>query len=111
MWKGKCVPVVYDFSSNWKELATLKLSLEAILDAGKGVIRGTTIFYFTDNSTTYWISASGSSPSPRLHKLILKIRMLELKLGIQLEVIHLPGFIMLCQGTDSLGQGIWMTLL
>jgi hypothetical protein len=27
MWKGKWAPIVYKFSSNWKELMTLKLSL------------------------------------------------------------------------------------
>jgi hypothetical protein len=76
MWKGKWLPVVYKFSSNWKELATLKLSLEHLRDAAEDSIRGTTIFYFTDNSSTYWILLSGSSPSPRLHKLIKEIRML-----------------------------------
>jgi hypothetical protein len=111
MWKGKWLPVVYAFSSNWKELATLKLSLERVRDAGKDKIRGTTVFYFTDNSTTYWIGSSGSSPSPRLHKLIEEIRMLELELGLHLEIIHVPGFIMIWQATDSLSRGIWMTPL
>jgi hypothetical protein len=111
MWKGKWVPIVYKFSSNWKELATLKLSLEQIRDAGGASVRGTTVFYFTDNSTTYWICASGSSSSPRLHKLIEEIRLLELELGIHLEVIHVPGFVMITQGTDGLSRGIWMTPL
>jgi hypothetical protein len=111
MWKGKWVPVVYDFTSNWKELATLKLSLERAIQAGEAKLRGTTVFYFTDNSTTYWIGASGSSPSPRLHQLIREIRMLELELGIQLEIVHVPGFIMIRQGTDGLSRGIWMTPL
>jgi hypothetical protein len=38
MWKEKWVPVVYDFLSNWKELATLKLSLERARGAGEAKI-------------------------------------------------------------------------
>jgi hypothetical protein len=61
MWMGQWSPVVYKFSSNWKELMTLKLSLLNILQEGAPSARGTTIFYFTDNMAVYWISASGST--------------------------------------------------
>jgi hypothetical protein len=91
MWKGKWSPVVYRFSSNWKELMTLKLSLLHIQKENMGLIRGTTIFYFTDNSSVYWILASGLSPSPELHKLIEEIKALEITLGCTLQVTHLPG--------------------
>ena len=30
MWKGKCSPIVYKFSSNWKELQTLNLTLQRL---------------------------------------------------------------------------------
>jgi hypothetical protein len=73
MWKGKWTPCVYKFSSNWKELMTLKLSLLHIKNENRESLRGTTVFYFTDNSSVYWISSSGSSPSKELHKLIEEI--------------------------------------
>jgi hypothetical protein len=111
MWKGRWNPIVYKFSSNWKELSTLKLSLCRIKEEDADSVRGTTVFYFTDNSTSYWIAASGSSGSPALHKLIEEIRLLELELGCTLQVIHVPGIIMISQGTDGLSRGIWMSAL
>jgi hypothetical protein len=111
MWKGRWSPIVYKFSSNWKELSTLKLSLLQIKKDDAESIRGTAVFYFTDNSTSYWIAASGSSGSPGLHKLIEEIRLLELELGCSLQVVHVPGIIMIDQGTDGLSRGIWMSAL
>jgi hypothetical protein len=55
MWKGKWTPCVYKFSSNRKELMTLKLSLLHIENENPESVRGTTVFYFTDNSSVYWI--------------------------------------------------------
>jgi hypothetical protein len=111
MWKGKWNPCVYQFSSNWKELSTLHVTFECLLQEEPAALQGTTVFYFTDNSTVYWISSSGSSKSPRLHSLIESIRILELRLGCHLQVVHVPGLIMIQQGTDGLSRGIWMTAL
>ena len=69
------------------------------------------VFYFTDNSTTYWIATSGSSSSPSLHALIEEMRLLELELQCQLQVIHVHGVIMIQQGTDGLSHGVWSTVL
>jgi len=101
--------VVYSFSSNWKEVATLRRSLRRLLEHRPPDIGGSTVFYFTDNSTTYYIAASGSSPHPRLHDLISEIRLLELQLAVVLKVIHVPGLVMIEQGTDGLSRGIWMS--
>jgi hypothetical protein len=111
MWKGRWSPAVFKFSSNWKELSTLKLSLLRVRDEDAEGVRGTAVFYFADNSTTYWIAASGSSASPGLHALIEEIRLLELELECSLQVIHVPGLIMIDQGTDGLSRGIWMSAL
>ena len=111
MWKGRWSPTVFKFSSNWKELSTLKQSLLRIRSEDPEGVRGVTVFYFTDNSTTYWIAASGSSGSPGLHRLIEEIRLLELELECCLQVIHVPGLIMIDQGTDGLSRGIWMSSL
>jgi hypothetical protein len=107
MWKGKWTPVVYKFSSNWKELSTLKLTLLNLRQEAKSEVAGTTVFYFTDNLTTHWVASSGSSPSPRLHALIEEIRLLELELDCCLQVVHVPGVVMIDQGTDGLSRGIW----
>jgi hypothetical protein len=111
MWKGKWTPVVYKFSSNWKELMTLKLSLLHIQIENAGSVYETTVFYFTDNSTVYWIAASGSSPSPELQKLIEEIRALEIALRCNLQVIHVPGYLIIDHGDDDLSRGIWMSTL
>jgi hypothetical protein len=66
------------------------------------------VFYFTDNLVSYYIMHSGSSPSTELHKLVLQIKRLELLLNCRLEVIHVPGTLMIHQGTDGLSRGLWM---
>jgi hypothetical protein len=111
MWKGVWCPAVYKFSSNWKELATLRESVRRAGELSEEDLRGTTVFYFTDNSTTYWIACRGSSGSPELHKLIESIHLLELDMGIHLELVHVPGLLMIEQGTDALSRGVWMTYL
>eukprot|EP00956_Cyclotella_meneghiniana_P001836 scaffold2011_cov26-Cyclotella_meneghiniana.AAC.6 len=109
MWQGQWSPVVYRFSSNWKELKTLHLTLLHICDTDSASVRATTVFYITDNSTTYWIGQSGSSSVPALHSLILSIKLLELELGCHLQVIHVPGVVMILQGSDALSRGVWIT--
>ncbi len=110
IWKGKWQPSVYHFPSVWKELATLEetlLRLRAAKD--KSSVRGTTVFYFTDNSGVYWIATNGSSKSPNLHKLVTRIRRLELELDCYLQVVHVPGLVLIEQGTDGLSRGVWMS--
>ncbi len=70
MWQGLWSPFVYKFSSNWKDLKTLHLTLLHLQSQGGDSIRSTIVFYFTDNSTTYRIAQAGNSPVPRLHSLI-----------------------------------------
>jgi len=111
MWMGQWDMIVYKFSSNWKELKTLELTLRQILASPTQAAsaRGSTLFYFTDNSTTYWVAAAGSSRSPGLHALIENIRRLELTLDCSLVVVHVPGVVMIQQGTDGLSRGVWAT--
>jgi hypothetical protein len=112
IWMGKWSPVVYKFSSNWKELRTLLLTMQHLQrDTCRQKIFNTTIFYFTDNSTTYWISTKGSSKHARLHSLITDIKLIERDLECSLQVIHVPGVVMIQQGTDGLSRGIWISPL
>lgn len=53
MWLGKWAPIVYKFSSNWKELHILLLTMQQLKKEHRHIVTNTTIFYFTDNSTTY----------------------------------------------------------
>jgi hypothetical protein len=67
-----------------------------------------TVFYFTDNIVTYFVMQNGSSSSPELHKLVRAAKLLELQLGCRIEVVHIPGRLMIVQGTDGLSQGMWI---
>ena len=58
---GQWHPYVFHSSSNWKELKTLLLTLQMVRDRHSEKVEGSTLFYFTDNSATYWICQSGSS--------------------------------------------------
>uniref|UniRef100_A0A7S4ARE6 Uncharacterized protein n=1 Tax=Pseudo-nitzschia australis TaxID=44445 RepID=A0A7S4ARE6_9STRA len=57
----------------------------------------------------YYIASSGASHFPALHQLILDIWLLEIRLGISLECVHIPGVVMIDQGTDGLSQGVWIS--
>jgi hypothetical protein len=111
MWMGQWTPFVFHHSSNWKELKTLLLTLQAIHRARPPKLQRATLFYFTNNSTTYWVCSSGSSQSPALHLLVEQIKLLELELNIELQVVHVPGVVMIQQGTDGLSRGIWASEL
>ena len=104
-WMGTWTARVHSFSSNWKELRTLVHTLEREI-GGKGLLRNSTLFYFTDNLVTYYIVTSGSSSSPELQKLLRRLKYLELLLEIRLEVVHVPGKHMIAQRTDGLSRGI-----
>jgi hypothetical protein len=63
------------------------------------------IFIFTDNSTSeaaFW--NKGSSQSPLLFKLVLRLQKLEMKYNIILHVVHVAGKRMIDQGTDGLSR-------
>jgi hypothetical protein len=106
-WMGTWSPSVQSFSSNWRELRTLYQTLRRQKDNPS--LRHSTVFYFTDNLVSYYIMSSGSSTSPELHRLVLQIKRLELVMLCHLEVIHVPGKLMIHQGTDGLSRGLWMT--
>ena len=67
---------------------------------------GTTVFYSTDNLTMYLVALPQSLPLQPLNTLIQEIRLLKIELDCCLQVIHVPGVVMIDQGTDGLNQGI-----
>jgi hypothetical protein len=109
-WMGAWSPQVFHFDSNWKELRTLLWTLERCYRRPDRLIYwGTTLFYFTDNQASYFVIQGGSSSSEELHKLVRKIKLLEVKLGCCLESIHVPGDLMVLVGPDDLSRGMWMS--
>lgn len=93
-------------TSNWKEARTI---LESLLqEQNTDRLRGRMVFYMTDNLVSYYIINSGTSRTPGLLQLALQIKELCLELGCQIEVVHVPGTIMICQGTDGQSRGLWM---
>ena len=102
VWK----PQVAHFDSNWKELRTVLTSLGYVAKHHRQKVHGGTVFYFTDNLVTYYVVNNGSSTSPALHSLVHKIKLLELSLQCNLEVIHVPGELMILQQSDGLSRGI-----
>jgi hypothetical protein len=104
-WMGTWRSHTHSFTSNWRELRTLVLTLEREI-GGRGRLIDSTLFYFTDNLVTYYIVSGGSSKSPELQRLLRRLKYLELLLGIRLEVVHIPGTHMIDQGTDGLSRGL-----
>jgi hypothetical protein len=102
---GSWAPHVQHFDLNWRELRTVLWTIECKVQQGHD-LQGATLFYFTDNMVTYYIVYNGSSRSQELHKLIRRITTLELQLRCWIEVIHIPGVVMITQGADGLSCGV-----
>jgi hypothetical protein len=109
-WMGTWSLGVVHHDSNWKELRTLLWTAERMArGTDAGLLRGSTLFYFTDNMVSYYVVQNGSSANPALHELIRRIKMWEVELGCRIEAIHVPGVAMIDQGTDGLSRGLWMS--
>jgi hypothetical protein len=108
IWMGTWAPHVTHHDSNWKELRTLLWTMERFAKRPHSRVRGGTLFYFTDNSSVYFIIKGGSSKNCELHRLAREIKMMEIKLGCRLEPIHVPGVLMIDEGTDGLSRGMWL---
>ena len=108
-WMGVWAPHVHVFDSNWKEARTLLWTLERLYKSpNRDRVRGVILFYFTDNLVTYFVVQNGSSASPELHHLVRALKRMEILLGCRVEVIHVPGTLMIVQGTDGLSRGLAM---
>jgi hypothetical protein len=90
-------------SSNFRELGNLVHRLE--LEAERGLLSGAEIFMFTDNSTAESAFHNGTSSSPILFELIVRLRQLQLMKGAKIHLIHVSGKRMISQGTDGISRG------
>jgi hypothetical protein len=109
MWMGVWNVHVHHFSSNWKELCTIRLALRRESERAVSRCRDSTLFYFTDNEVSYHLVNGGASKEPRLQALLHEIKFLELELGCHLVVVHVPGTTMILQGADGLSRGVWIS--
>lgn len=61
---------------------------------------------FTDNSTVEACAEKGSSSSPKLLQLIVRLHALSImRLGVKIHIFHEPGTRMIAQGTDGVSRG------
>ena len=88
---------VADFTSNWHELATIVHSIKSRLEE----LRGSTVHYMTDNTTAVRAVNTGTVNSVALMKLARELKLLQAKGDIGIEALHLPGKMMIAQGTDG----------
>lgn len=90
-------------SSNWREFCNVVEALEE--EANLGNLSQSEVFMFTDNSTVESCSVKGSSSSPKLLSLIIRLRALTTRHGIIIHVFHVSGTRMIAQGTDGVSRG------
>jgi hypothetical protein len=81
-------------------------------DVNTSRYRSKQVLYFTDNMVSYDIARRGSSKNPSLHALVQELKLLDLIMhGCSTVVIHIPGLVMIQQGTNGLSRGIWRSPL
>jgi len=61
---------------------------------------------FTDNSTAESCFTRWSSTSELLHEFVLRLRKLEMDVGLSIHMVHIAGTRMIAQGTDGLSRGM-----
>jgi hypothetical protein len=111
MWLGTWNPRAFHFLANSKEMTRTLLATLERAKAENWRVDGITFFYFTDSSTVYYSVSKGSSSSPSLHGMVVKIKQLEIELGCHLEVVHVPGTTLITERTAGLSHGIWISSL
>ena len=95
--------VTEEESSNWREFTNL---VEYLEERGQlGVLDDAEVFMFTDNSTAERAFWKGSSHSPKLCELVLRLRKLEMHSGVIIHLIHVSGTRMIRSGIDGISRG------
>jgi len=92
-----------DDSSNYREFANLVETLEA--EAANGSLDGAMLVVATDNSTVESAVYKGNSSNEKLFELVVRLRLLELKVGGKFIISHVSGKRMIHQGTDGISRG------
>ena len=92
-----------DESSNWKEASNLVLRIDGLGEQGR--LTGAELFVVTDNMVFGGYFYRGYSSSKKLNDLILRLRLIEMKTGCIIHVIHVAGTRMKASGIDGLSWG------
>ena len=90
-------------SSNYREAENLTERIERLAEGGR--LNDRELFIFTDNTTYEGTYYKGHSSSKKLTEIILRLRMLEMKCGCILHVVHVAGSRMKFSGIDGLSRG------
>ena len=90
-------------SSNWKEFTNVVDSLEE--ETEEGNLGDAEVFMFTDNATVEACSQKGSSSSPKLLSLIIRLRSMATRHNVKINMFHVAGTRMIAQGTDGVSRG------
>jgi hypothetical protein len=90
-------------SSNYRELRNLIYTIEE--QVARGQLRDTELFIFTDKSTAEQAFYNGTSTSPTLFELVLRLQNLQMNQRLLVHFVHVAGTRIMAQGTDGLSQG------
>ena len=74
-------------------------------EGSEGHLADGEVYMFTDNSTVESCVARGSSSSPKLLDLVVRLHALSLRCGTKINVFHVVGTRMIAQGTDGVSRG------
>jgi hypothetical protein len=91
-------------SSNWREFTNVVEALEE--EGEEGRLTNTKVYFFTDNSVTESAIYKGTSKSPKLLELVIRLKVLEVKYSIHLAVCHVAGTRMIAEGGDGVSRGL-----
>lgn len=91
-------------SGNFKEFKNLVETLEK--ESQNGNLENLEGFVCTDNKVTECAFYKGSSNSPKLFNVVLRLRLLQQYANFKVHVIHVAGSRMIEQGTDELSRDL-----
>eukprot|EP00978_Attheya_sp_CCMP212_P014301 scaffold36374_cov58-Attheya_sp.AAC.7 len=95
-------------SSNWKEMNNFVIKLENMMKNGE-IPEGTELWLFTDNFVTERAYHRGTSSSPQLFELVLRLRKLQMDGKLFLHSVWVAGTRMIEEGTDGGSRGDFTT--
>lgn len=88
-----------DESSNWRKFTNVEE------EARGGHLTDVVVCFFTDSATVEAALYKGTSTSPELLELVIRLKRLETMHNIQLLVSHVSGDRMIAQGGDGVSRG------
>ena len=91
-------------SSNFREFKNLVETLEK--ESQSDNLQNLEVFVCTDNKVTERAFYKGTSKSPKLFDLVLRLRVIQQYANFKIHVIHVAGTRMIEQGTDGLSRGL-----